>query len=116
MPASLRSALPLLRGAGCFSADVVESLGNCSLRATRASLLLEPHIDFWPADDVHLRPIDGSPQHYYQILCTAPAKCAAHFPAVIESTCIVLVLAFRVPVTLTFFPTNFSGVRWSLSV
>jgi hypothetical protein len=32
MPTSLRSALPLLRGAGCFSADTVESLGNCLLQ------------------------------------------------------------------------------------
>jgi len=82
----------------------------------RANLFLEPYIDFRPVDNVHLRPIDGSPQHYYQIPCTAPAKCAAHFSAVIESTCIVLVLVFRVPVTLTSLPTNFPGVRWSLSV
>ena len=32
MPSSLGSALPLLSGAGCFSADAVESLGNCSLQ------------------------------------------------------------------------------------
>src|SRR5208282_789074 len=32
MPTSLRSVLPLLRGAGCFSADAVVSLGNCSLQ------------------------------------------------------------------------------------
>lgn len=49
------------------------------------------------------------------ILRTATAKCAAHFSTVIESTWIVLVLAFRVPITLTFFPMNFSGVFWSLS-
>ena len=35
--------------------------------------------------------------------------------ALIESTWIVLVLAFSVPMTLTFRPANFSGVRWSLS-
>jgi hypothetical protein len=51
-----------------------------------------------------------------QILRTAPTKYAAHFAAVIESTWIVLVLVFSVPMTLTFCPANFSGVRWSLSV
>ena len=44
------------------------------------------------------------------------ARYAAHFAAVIESTWIVLVLASSVPMTLTFCPANFSGVRWSLSV
>ena len=47
---------------------------------------------------------------------SAPAKCVAHFAAVIESTWIVLVLASSVPATITFFATNFSGVFWSLSV
>ncbi len=32
MPPDLISLLRLLRGAGCFSADEVESLGNCSLQ------------------------------------------------------------------------------------
>ena len=35
MPTSLGSALPLLRGAGCFPAGAVESLGNCSLQCHR---------------------------------------------------------------------------------
>lgn len=51
-----------------------------------------------------------------QILRTTTIKYATHFSTAIESTCIVLVLAFRVPITFTFFPTIFSGVRWSLSV
>lgn len=51
-----------------------------------------------------------------QIPSTATFKYATHFPAAIESTCIVLVLSSRVPITFTFLPTNFSGVRWSLSV
>jgi hypothetical protein len=55
-------------------------------------------------------------QFFDRILRTAPTECEAHFSAVIESTCIVLVLASRVPITFTFFPTNFSGARWSLSV
>jgi hypothetical protein len=49
-------------------------------------------------------------------LRTAPAKYAAHFAKVIESTWIVLVLVSSVPKTFTFCPANFSGVRWSLSV
>jgi hypothetical protein len=51
-----------------------------------------------------------------QILRTAPTNYAAHFATVIESTWIVLVLVSSVPVTFTFCPANFSGVRWSLSV
>src|SRR5206468_12742616 len=47
---------------------------------------------------------------------TGKAAAPAHFAAVIESTWIVLVLASSVPVTVTFFPANFSGVCWSLSV
>ena len=55
-------------------------------------------------------------QFFNQILRTAPTKYAAHFAAVIESTWIVLVLVSSVPMTLTFCPANFSGVRWSLRV
>src|SRR5260370_13175972 len=43
-----------------------------------------------------------------QILLSASSKYAAHFAAVIESTCILLVFVFSVPMTLTFFPANFS--------
>ena len=58
MPTCLRSALPLLRGADCFSADAVESLGNCSLQCHyRPTYFLEPHIDFRQADNIHPRPI-----------------------------------------------------------
>jgi hypothetical protein len=39
-----------------------------------------------------------------------------YFAAVIDSTCIVLVFASSVPVTVTFLAANFSGVFWSLSV
>jgi PAS domain-containing protein len=62
------------------------------------------------------RPRSIVTQFFDPILRTATAKSAAHFSAVIESTCIVLVLASRVPITLTFFPMNFAGVFWSLSV
>jgi hypothetical protein len=55
-------------------------------------------------------------QFFDQILRTSPTKYAAHFAAVIESTWIVLVLVSSVPMTFTFCPANFSGVRWSLSV
>lgn len=55
-------------------------------------------------------------QFFNQIQRTAPAKYAAHFATVIESTWIVLVLVSSVPMTLTFCPANFSGVRWSLRV
>ncbi len=55
-------------------------------------------------------------QFFDQILHSAPTKSATHFATVIESTWIVLVLVFSVPMTLTFCPANFSGVRWSLSV
>lgn len=41
---------------------------------------------------------------------------APYFAAVIEATCIVLVFASSVPVTVTFLAANFSGVFWSLSV
>jgi len=61
------------------------------------------------------RPRSIVAQFFDPILRTATAKCAAHFSSVIESTCIALVLASRVPITLTFFPMNFSGVFWSLS-
>jgi len=44
--------------------------------------------------------------------CKRPTYFAA---ATIESTCIVLVFASSVPVTVTFLPANFSGVFWSLS-
>ena len=40
----------------------------------------------------------------------------AYFAAAIESTLIVMVLASRVPVTVTFLPASFSGVVWSLSM
>ena len=40
----------------------------------------------------------------------------AYFAGAIESTLIVMVLASRAPVTLTFLPANFSGVVWSLSM
>jgi hypothetical protein len=62
------------------------------------------------------RPRSIVTQIFDPILRAATAKCAPHFSTVIVSTCIVLVLASRVPVTLTFFPMNFSGVFWSLSV
>jgi hypothetical protein len=51
-----------------------------------------------------------------RILRAAPAKHAAYFAAVIESTWIVLVLVSSVPTTLTFRAANCSGVCWSLSV
>ena len=40
----------------------------------------------------------------------------AYFAAAIESTLIVMVLASRVPVTVTFLPASFSGEVWSLRV
>ena len=39
-----------------------------------------------------------------------------YFAAAIDSTCIVLVFASSVPVTVTFLAANFYGVLWSLSV
>ena len=39
-----------------------------------------------------------------------PALAGLYFAAVIESTLIVLVLASSIPVTVTFFAANFSGV------
>jgi hypothetical protein len=55
-------------------------------------------------------------EFFYQDFRATTIECAAYFSTVIESTWIVLVLAFRVPTTLTFFATNFSEARWSLSV
>jgi hypothetical protein len=56
------------------------------------------------------KPRSNVTQFLDQILLTATTKCAAHFSTVIESTCIVLVLASNVPITPTFLPINFSGV------
>ena len=39
-----------------------------------------------------------------------------YFAAVIELTLMVLVLASRVPVTVTFLPASFSGEVWSLNM
>lgn len=58
MPSSLRRAL-LLRGAGCFSADAVESLGNCSLQCHCGPIYsLSPTSDFRLVDKIHPRSID----------------------------------------------------------
>ena len=56
------------------------------------------------------KPGSNVTQFLDQILRAATTKCATHFSTVIESTCIVLVLASKVPITLTFLPINFSGV------
>ena len=46
---------------------------------------------------------------------TQNCKCPPYFAATIESTCIVLLFASSVPVTVTFLAANFSGVFWSLN-
>lgn len=39
-----------------------------------------------------------------------------YWAALMESTLMLLSLAFRVPITVTFLPANCSGVFWSLRV
>src|SRR5579862_3420402 len=57
-PSSLGSVLPLLTGAGCFSAEGVKSLANCSLQCHRRPIYSwSPH-QLPAADNVHPPPID----------------------------------------------------------
>ena len=78
-------------------------------------ILTAQRVDATPSNRLR-KPRSIVVQFFDQILRGATTRRAAHFSAVIESTWIVLVLVSSVPITFTFSPTNFSGVRWSLSV
>src|ERR1700752_4102258 len=80
-PSSLGTVLPLLTGAGCFSVDPFESLGNSSLQCHRRPAYSWSPYQLPAADNVHPPPTDAQHSPRGAVILSGVSRGSA-FPAV----------------------------------